>query len=310
MAGIQPVFLVLRSNDPIDELRKEKVAVQCNLSKDRIIMNANIKSIYSLPNKFKDQDFDKKALKLPGLPLRKINDKKWNELVKVVTTVRKNRVTVGIVGKYFATEDFQLPDSYNSLTHALKHASWKTGIGADFKFVNAEDIEKENAKKFLKDVNGIIVPIGWGSRGVEGKIQAVKFARETKTPYLGLCYGMQLACVEYARNVLNLKGANSEEVNPDVENKIIHSIPFNSRYQTIKGEGTSMRLGSFDCVIKKGTLMHEIYKKHKEGKKLPNGDLLISERHRHRFEFNNDYRKQFEDSGFIFSGTYPDDFFC
>jgi CTP synthase len=148
-------------------------------------------------------------------------------------------------------------------------------------------------------VHGIIVPIGWGSRGVEGKISAIKYARENKIPYLGLCYGMQLACVEWARNVLKLQDANSEEVDPKAKHKIIHSIPMNQKYQRIKGEGVSMRLGGYDCVVKPSTLISEIY----------NGAKIINERHRHRFEFNNDYRKQFEDSGFVFSGVSPDNFF-
>ena len=226
MAGIQPDFLVLRANHEIDSLRKDKIAVQCNLTKDRIIMNANLKSIYELPLKFKEQSFDKKVLKALKLPMRKLKFKQWKKIIKVVTSSRENRVTIAIAGKYIATGDFQLPDAYNSLTHALKHASWATEIGVDFKFVNTENIEKEGAKKYLRDVDGIVVPIGWGSRGVEGKIKAIKYARENKIPYLGLCFGMQLACVEFARDVLKWKDANTEEVNSKTKHKIIHSIPF------------------------------------------------------------------------------------
>jgi len=307
MAGIQPDFLVLRSNIVIDNVRKDKVAIQCNLHKDRIIMNTNLKSIYELPIKFKEQDFDKKVLKLIGLRLKKFKFKEWENLVKIITTHRTKRVKIAIAGKYFATGNFQLPDSYNSLTHALKHASWETQIGVDFKFVNTEDIEKDNAKKYLEDVDGIIVPIGWGDRGVEGKIEAIKYARQNKIPYLGLCYGMQLACIEYARNVLKLEDSNTEEINPKAKNLIIHSIPFDSKYQTIKGVGTSMRLGTYDCVIKNRTLAYKIYTEHMVGN--TNNDLIVRERHRHRFEFNNKYRQIFEDAGFIFSGTSPDDFF-
>lgn len=309
MAGIQPDFLVLRSNQPIDSLRKDKVAVQCNMSKERLIMNADLKSIYELPIKFEEQEFDKKVLKTIGLKVQTLKFDKWKSLVSTVTKLRKNRVQIAIAGKYIATGDYQLPDAYNSLTHALKHASWATQIGVDFKFINTENIEKEGAKKYLKDVDGIIVPIGWGSRGVEGKIAAIEYARKNKIPYLGLCFGMQLACVEFARNVVKYKDANSEEVDINSEHHIIHSIPFDPKYQVIKGEGTSMRLGAFDCIIKKGTLAYDIYTKYKIGKKLKDGSLLVSERHRHRYEFNNTFRKDLEKYGMTFSGTSPDDFF-
>lgn len=309
MSGIQPDFLVLRSNLPIDSLRKDKVAIQCNIPKERLIMNADLKSIYELPIKFEEQEFDKKVLKVLGLSTKTLKFDKWKSLVSTVTSQRKNRVMIAIAGKYIATGDYQLPDAYNSLTHALKHASWGTEIGVDFKFVNTEDIEREGAEKYLSGVDGIIVPIGWGSRGVEGKILAVEYARQNKVPYLGLCFGMQLACVEFARNVVGFSDANSEEVSTKSKHKIIHSIPFDPKYQVIKGEGTSMRLGAFDCVIKKDTLAYSIYTKYEIGKKLKNGNLLVSERHRHRFEFNNEFRKDLEAKGMIFSGTSPDDFF-
>lgn len=309
MSGIQPDFLVLRSNMPIDSLRKDKVAIQCNMSKERLIMNADLKSIYELPIKFEEQEFDKKVLKVLGLPIKSLKFDKWKSLVSTVTATRKNRVTIAIAGKYIATGDYQLPDAYNSLTHALKHASWGAQVGVDFKFINTEDVEKEGAKELFKGIDGIIVPIGWGSRGVEGKILAAEYARKNKIPYLGLCFGMQLACVEFARNIVGLKNANSEEVDAKTQYPIIHSIPFDSKYQVIKGEGTSMRLGAFDCVIKKDTLAYELYTKYKIGKKLKDGNLLVSERHRHRYEFNNKFRKALEEKGMIFSGTSPDDFF-
>lgn len=309
MSGIQPDFLVLRSNKPIDSLRKDKVAIQCNMPKERLIMNADLTSIYELPIKFEEQEFDKKVLKVLRMPVKILKFDRWKSLVSTVTTLRKNRVTIAIAGKYIATGDYQLPDAYSSLTHALKHASWGTQVGVDFKFINTEDVEKQGTKNLFTGVDGIIVPIGWGSRGVEGKITAVEYARKNKIPYLGLCFGMQLACVDFARNVVGLKNANSEESDPKTKYPIIHSIPFDSKYQVIKGEGTSMRLGAFDCVIKKDTLAYDVYTKYNLGKKLKDGNLLVSERHRHRYEFNNEYRKQLEDKGMVFSGTSPDDFF-
>ena len=151
------------------------------------------------------------------------------------------------------------------------------------------------------------MPIGWGERGVEGKIKAVQYARENKVPYLGLCYGMQLAAIEYARHVVGLDGAHTTEVDPNTPHPIIHDIPFEEKYQRIKGDGASMRLGAYDCVLKDKTLAHSIYSKHKAFKNKKTN--LISERHRHRYEFNNEYRKQLEDAGFVISGTSPDNFF-
>ncbi|MEP7103140.1 MAG: CTP synthase [Candidatus Dojkabacteria bacterium] len=311
MAGIQPDFLVLRSSKVVDSLRLSKVAIQCNIHPDRIIMNSNVKSIYELPLKFQSQNMDIKVLSLLKLKRKPLNLKRWQKLVKIITTERKKRVLIAVVGKYIATGSFQLPDSYNSLSHALKHASWGTNIGVDIMFINAEDLEDSHkASDLLKHANGIIVPIGWGSRGVEGKIKAIEYARKNKVPYLGLCYGMQLACVEFARDVLGWKDANSEEVNPKTNHKIIHTIPFDPKYQTIKGEGTSMRLGTYPCVVKKGSLAYDIYSKDAQLRvSKKNKDMIVYERHRHRFEFNNEYRKALEDKGMVFSGTSPDDFF-
>jgi CTP synthase len=217
------------------------------------------------------------------------------------------KIKLSIAGKYFVTGgEYKLTDAYFSLIEAIKHASWKSGIEVELNYLNTQDIEKEGTK-LLEGSDAIIVPIGWGSRGVEGKIQAIQYARVNKIPYLGLCYGMQLACVEYARNVIGWQDANSEEVNPNSEHKIIHSIPFNEKYQTIKGDNTSMRLGAFDCVIKKDSLIWEIYEKYGQWKNGQKG--LVSERHRHRFEFNNEYRAALEQAGMIISGNSPDNFF-
>ncbi len=309
MAGIQPDFLVLRSDCEIDEVRKEKVAIQCNLQPDRIIENPDVKSIYEIPLIFYEQKFDEKVLELLQLPKNKSDLNQWRELVLRINTTRFNRVKIGIISKYIATGKFKLKDSYLALVEALKHASWHTGIGVDLEFINAEDIEKNSIQSYTDGVDGIIVPIGWGSRGVEGKIKSIQYARENKVPYLGLCFGMQLACVEFARNVIGLVNSNSEEIDPNTKNKIIHSIPFDPKYQVIKGNGVSMRLGSYECVIKKNTIMYDIYKSHNIGTENTNGDLIVFERHRHRYEFNNKYRSLFEQNNFVFSAVSPDDFF-
>ncbi|KXK26507.1 MAG: CTP synthase [candidate division WS6 bacterium OLB20] len=309
-AGIQPDFLVVRSEVEIDKKRREKLAINCNLNSDYIISNPDLANIYLLPQLFRKQRFHVKVMKELNIkpPRTRTDLSDWQALQRRVRGNSKTPVTIAIAGKYFATGDYELSDSYASLLHALRHASWYTGIDLRLKFVNTEDIEKKGIS-MLTDTSpdGIIVPIGWGNRGVEGKISAIRYARESKTPYLGLCYGMQLAAVEFARNVAGLRNAHTEEVDPDTEHKIIHSIPFNKKYQTIKGEGVSMRLGAFDCVLKEGTLAERVYSKHDAWK--DKSGRIISERHRHRFEFNNEYRAILEEKGFVISGTSPDDFF-
>jgi len=243
------------------------------------------------------------------LPIKKINLKSWKNLVKTIQRKKSQKVKIVIVAKYISTGDYELKDSYLSLIESLEHAGWDQDVNFELNFINAEKLEKNQSQELnkLRAADGIIVPIGWGKRGVEGKIKAITYARENKVPYLGLCYGMQLASVEFARNVVGLKKAHSTEVDPNTPYPIIHSIPFDKKYQRIKGDGASMRLGAYDCVLKPGTLAHHIYKKHRAFKDLKRN--LISERHRHRFEFNNDYRQRLEEKGFIISGTSPDDFF-
>lgn len=309
MAGIQPDFIILRSEVEIDELRKQKIAVQCNVTRDRIVTNVDSDSIFKIPLNFYEQKFDKKILSFLNLRQNKADLSEWKSLIKRINRKTNKEVKIVIAGKYFATGEFELKDSYNSLLHSIMHASWSSEICPSIKFVNTEDIEKNGVEKYMQDIDGIIVPIGWGERGVEGKIEAIRFARENKIPYLGLCYGMQLACVEFSRNVIGWKDSHTEEVNPKSKHKIIHSIPFDPKYQVIKGEGTSMRLGTYPCVIKKDTLAYQIYSKYKIGKKDQKGNLVVQERHRHRFEFNNEYKAALEKAGMVFSGESPDGFF-
>ena len=307
--GIQPDFIVGRGELAIDDKRKEKVAFYSNMSKEDVISNPDCDSIYELPPILAEQKFDEKVLIKLGLPVNKADLSKWNEFVKKFKSNKKHSVKIGIIAKYLSTGDYELTDSYVSLIESLKFASSYTDSNMEIIFIKATDLENKDAQALesLKVVDGIIVPIGWGERGVEGKIEAIKYARENKVPYLGLCYGMQLASVEYARNVVGLKDANTTEVNPDTPYPIIYEIPFEDKYQTIKGEGASMRLGAYDCILKPGTLAHDIYKKHNAFKDEKMN--LISERHRHRFEFNNEYREILEKAGFVISGTSPDNFF-
>jgi CTP synthase len=307
--GIQPDFIVGRGELPIDDKRKEKVAFYSNMDKEDVISNPDCDSIYELPPILAEQRFDEKVLIKLGLPVNNSDLTEWKDFVKKFKADKKHNVKIAIIAKYLATGDYELTDSYVSLIESLKFASSYTDTNIEIIFIKARDLENKKSKavKDLKSVDGVIVPIGWGSRGVEGKISAIKYAREKKIPYLGLCYGMQLASVEYARNVAGLKNANATEVDPKTPYPIIHDIPFDEKYQTIKGEGASMRLGAYDCVLKPNTLAHKIYKKHNAFK--DESKNLISERHRHRFEFNNEYREALEKEGFVISGTSPDDFF-
>ena len=307
--GIQPDFIVGRAELPIDEKRKEKVAYYCNLRVQDVISNPDCDSIYQLPLIFAEQDFDSKVLEKLGMPQKSRQLQPWHKLVKLINSPKKKQARVIIIAKYIATGEFELEDSYQSLIESLKIASLYQDTELKIEFVNAEKFEKEPERCHdkLQTADGIIVPIGWGARGVEGKINAIRFARENLVPYLGLCYGMQLACVEYARNVLGFPDAHTTEVNPETSHPIIHEIPFEEKYQRIKGEGASMRLGAYDCKLAPNTLADQIYRKHDGFKDAR--QHIISERHRHRFEFNNEYREQLSKAGMVFSGTSPDDFF-
>lgn len=209
--GIQPDFIVGRAEQPIDDKRKEKVAYYCNIHQDDVISNPDLGSIYELPLVFHEQEFDQKVLKKLNLSLKKTTLKSWRKMVHNIYDEKPKSVKIAIIAKYIATGDFELKDSYTSLIEALEHSCWDNKLNLDLMFVNAEDIEKGDKKALeqLAEAQGIIVPIGWGERGVEGKIAAAKYARENKVPYLGLCYGMQLAAVEFARNVVGLTDAHT-----------------------------------------------------------------------------------------------------
>lgn len=304
--GIVPDFIIIRSEQPVDDQRKYKFAFKFNIDPKDIFSNENLDHIQRVPLHLHEQGLDKRILKHFGLTYKPIRLDAWKEYVEKLQAPKKRRVKIAIVGKYFGTGDAQLVDSYYALIAALEHASVFNQIGVDFVFINS-DKEAGSLEAKLKDVQGIIVPIGWGPRGVEGKLKAIEFARTHKIPYLGLCYGMQLACVEFAQHVAHLKDANAEEVDAKTPHKIIHSIPFNEKYQVIKGDGCSMRLGTFECVLNPSSLAYKIYKKHQAFNDAKRGTVI--ERHRHRYEFNNDYRDILRKQGLVISGVSPDDFF-
>lgn len=311
--GIQSNFMVVRSQTKIDSQRRYIFGQKFGIKSEDIFSSENLRDIHEVPLNLFKQGLDTRILDYFKVKSKKkIYMKDWEDFVDRTLAPKKKKKKIAIVGKYFGTGDSELSDSYHALMHSIKHAATYNNTDVEYITINSDKDEK-NVPKLLKDAEGIIVPIGWGNRGVEGKISAIKYARENKIPYLGLCYGMQLACVEYARNVLKIKDATTEENDKNSKSKIIHSIPFDPKYQTIKGKGSSMRLGTFPCVIKEGTLAHKIYSAHSDKfnveKDKKSGNIIVEERHRHRFEFNNEYRQQFEKDGFIFSGTSPDDFF-
>ncbi len=219
----------------------------------------------------------------------------WRRLVKTIKTV-KDEVRIGIVGKYFTTGEFVLSDAYISVIEAVKHAAWHYSKKPVILWLNSEEYEKDQARlKELKQLDGVIVPGGFGSRGVEGKIKTIKYCRENKIPYFGLCYGMQLAVVEFARNVCGLNGANSTEIDPKTPHSVIHIMRDQEGLVKEKKYGGTMRLGAWPCVLNRKSISYRAY-----------GRRNISERHRHRYEFNNAYREQFEKAGMILAGVSPD----
>lgn len=287
--GIQPDFIVARSENFLDKRRLERFAIFCNVHPENIISNPDTKHPYEVPLILNKQNFAEKILKKLNLKVKKPDLSDWEELVKKIYHKKEKKVTIAIVGKYFGTGDYQLRDSYAALFDALDHASWQTDVELDLKWVDAEKVEKQGVEIIGKP-QGIIVPIGWGERGAEGMIKAASYARENKIPYLGLCYGMQLAVVAFARDVLGWQYANTEENDKNTKHNVIHLMPKQEEIMKRRAYGGTMRLGGWQAKIKKNTLAYEIYKQE-----------VVSERHRHRYEFNDKFAKDFERAGLIIS---------
>lgn len=294
-AGIQADFVIARSVSPIDDVRRKKISVFCNIEKENVISAPNADSIYEVPLMFEREKFGDKILKKFGVKNRKSNLKKWKDLVKKIKNP-KVKVRIGIVGKYFRTGKFTLMDSYISVIEAIKHASWFFNRKPEIYWLDSEDYErnKRNLRE-LKKFDGIIVPGGFGKRGTEGKILAIKFCRENKIPFLGLCFGLQLSIIEFARNVCGLKRANSTEIDKKTPYPVIDTIPEQKVLLKEKHYGGTMRLGDYFCRLKEGTIAYRAYKK-----------KLVKERHRHRYELNNDFRNLLEKKGLVFSGINPE----
>ncbi len=298
-AGIQPDFIVARSDRPIDNARKEKISVNCNIPIDNVIAAPDVDSIYDIPLNFEKEKFGNQVMTALNLNLTKneTNNKKWKRMALAMKNYN-HQVNIGVVGKYFKTGDYNLTDSYISVIEALKHAGAYNNTKINLHWLNTEDIEKNGIKE-LDKMDGIVVPQGWGKRGSEGKIKAIKYCREKRIAYFGLCYGMQMAVIEFARHVAKLNLANSEEIDPKTKHPVIHIMPEQAELIASKGYGGTIRLGAWDCLLKEKTNLRKAYKKF-------NNNVIIRERHRHRYEFNNKYREILEKHGLVISGTSPD----
>jgi len=297
-AGIQPDFIVARSRVGLDAPRRKKIAIHCNVKQEDVISAPDIDSIYDVPINFEKDGLGDSILKKFGLKSRKTDMTEWEKMTKKLKSANKE-VEIGIVGKYFSSGDFSFSDSYVSVIEAIKHGGLANKTKVNLTWINTDEVEK-NGVAVLKKFDGLIIPQGWGSRGSEGKIAAIKYCREKKVPYFGLCYGMQMAVIEFARNVLGLKNVNSEEVDGKVENPVIHIMKNQKELLKKKQYGGTIRIGGWPCKLKEGTRLAKAYAKKFGAKKT------VSERHRHRYEFNNAYREQLEEAGLTVCGTSPD----
>ena len=293
--GIQPDFIIGRAERPIDERRKDRIALFCNIDKDEVISNPDTFSSYNVPLIFEKQSLAEKILKKLNLKPKRKNLKDWQNLIENIKNARKS-LPVAIISKYSKVGDYNLSDAYISIVEAIKHAAWPQGVNPEIIWIDAEQLEKEKSlTTALKGVKGIIVPGGFGKRGVEGKIAAIQYAREKPLPFLGLCFGLQLAVVEFARNICGLKKAHSTEIDPQTKYPVIAYLPEQIKYIKHSHYGATMRLGAYPCIIEKSTLAYRLYRKTK-----------IAERHRHRYEVNPAFHRVLKQKGLIFSGTSPD----
>ena len=282
--GIRPDALVCRAPFETGENIKKKLSLFCSVPTENVIDSVDVKNIYEIPINYYNQKFDEIVLKQFNLPIKKANLKYWEDLIKTVDNL-KNEIEIALVGKYV-----ELHDAYISVAEALKHAGYKYNTKVNINWIDSEDLESDNAnlKEVFKNSKGILVPGGFGTRGTNGKIKAINYARTNKIPFLGICLGMQLAVIEFAQNVLKLEDATSTEFDPTCKNPVIDLM---ADQKSVSNMGGTLRLGNYECTLVPNTLASKIYKEEK-----------ILERHRHRYEFNNKYKEQLEAKGMIFSG--------
>jgi CTP synthase len=305
--GIQPDFIIARSETYLDQRRRDRFALFCNMHAGDIISNPDCETVYEIPGILHEQELDQKILRKLGLPVREPELTAWTDLVAKIKAKKDKTVEIAIIGKYFGTGDYQLRDSYAALFDAISHAAFQNGVDVKTRWIDAEKIEKVGAS-IIGTPAGIIVPIGWGERGAEGMIVAASYARQQKIPYLGLCYGMQLACVAFARDVIGWKDANTTENDPKSEHQVIHLIPSQKEMIERRAYGGTMRLGSWDAIVKENTRAYHIYYKYNGFDDKSKG--LTSERHRHRYEFNDDFKNEFEHKGLVISARSVEEGLC
>jgi CTP synthase len=284
--GITPNVIVCRTSVPLSLDVKRKIALFCDTDQDAVIECRDADTLYDLPLMFQEEGLDDLVVKHFGFNVPEADMTDWNELVNKVKNLQ-HTTRIALVGKYVA-----LRDAYISVAEALYHAGFAADSNVEIDWIQAEDVTEENVQELLGQADGILVPGGFGDRGVEGKILASKYAREHKVPFLGICLGMQVACIDYARHVLGMEGANSSEINELTSYPVIDLLP---EQKDVEDLGGTLRLGLYPCKLEVGTKAHEAY-----------GDTLVYERHRHRYEFNNEYRDAMKQAGFSFSGTSPD----
>ena len=284
--GIQPDILICRSRDALTDEHKDKLSLFCSVPREAVIEGRDTKEIYEIPLIFERQGLANLVIDHLQMPDSSPDLTEWENMVDKLKSPR-DKVTINIVGKY--TEH---GDAYLSITEALKHAGIANSAEVQIEWVESDDLLEGDPERLLGDVDGVLVPGGFGYRGIEGKLKAIRFARQSKTPFLGLCLGMQCATIEFARNVLHLEGANSSEFDPDTSHPVISLLP---EQKDIADMGGTMRLGAYPCKLDPDSKAYEIY-----------GSSTVSERHRHRYEFNNEYREAFESHGFRLSGLSPD----
>ena len=285
--GIAPDIIVARCDMPVPDSIREKISLFCNVKPDCVINNITMPILYEAPQMLEESNFSSIVCRELGLEDKPADMREWEEMTERIKNSDKE-VTIALVGKYV-----QLHDAYLSVAEALKHGGWENGANVNIEWVDSETLTPDTVEDILGKCDGILVPGGFGNRGIEGKITAIKFARENDIPFLGICLGMQMAVVEFARNVIGLKNANSSEFVPEGDCSVIHWMP--DQRGDIQMGGT-MRLGAYPCSIKPGTELERAY-----------GKSDIAERHRHRYEFNNLYRDQFKEAGMVFSGLSPDE---
>ena len=297
-SGIQADFLVARADTKLDEKRKEKIALSCNILPERIISAPDVSSIYDIPLNFEMEKLSDRLCDILGVVCQKPNEEAWKKWKNFAKSAHNDKgiIKIAMIGKYFETGDFVLSDSYLSVIEAIKYSSYAQGKKPVIHWLNSVDYET-NPKKLieLKKYDGIIIPGGFGSRGVEGNLKVIKYARENKIPYFGICYGMQMLVIEYARNVLGLKDANTREVNPDAKNIVIDVMESQKELLKNNSYGGSMRLGAYPAVLKSGSVAGVAY-----------GQKEVIERHRHRYEVNTSYVEALEAQGLVFSGRSPE----